>query len=138
MYLSRCTHAHSLLFFCSFTNHSSLSLSFSLSLASHRARGDYYVNECEGGRVEEKVEEEEGGSDSACGEYFCSSFHYLPLSLPGSLLSPHRRNILISVTALHPSHPHLPYLIHAAKEREGGNVEEKMNRNELGREGSEA
>ncbi len=40
MYLSRCTHAHSLPFFRSFTNHSSL------SPASRRAWGDYYVNEC--------------------------------------------------------------------------------------------
>ncbi len=43
MYLSRCTHAHSLPFFRSFTNHSSL------SPASRRAWGDYYVNECERG-----------------------------------------------------------------------------------------
>lgn len=42
-----------------------------------------------------------GGSDTSRGEYFCSSFHYLALSFPGSPLSPHRRNILISVTATH-------------------------------------
>lgn len=42
-----------------------------------------------------------GGSDAPHGEHFCSSFHYLALSFPGSPLSPRRRNILISVTATH-------------------------------------
>lgn len=42
-----------------------------------------------------------GGSDTLHGEYFCSSFHYLALSFPGSPLYPRRKNILISVTATH-------------------------------------
>lgn len=51
-----------------------------------------------------------GGSDTPRGEYFCSSFHYLVLSFPGSPLSPRRRNILISVTAAH-TLPLLPPLL---------------------------
>lgn len=74
-----------------------------------------------------------GGSDSACGEYFCSSFHYLPLSLPGSPLSPHRRNILISVTALHP--PSRTTLTWITLREE--TWREKMNRSQPGSEGSD-
>lgn len=49
-----------------------------------------------------------GGSDAPHGEHFCSSFHYLALSFPGSPLSPRRRNILISVTATHTGPSLLP------------------------------
>lgn len=75
---------------------------FSLSLSAKppcRVWDDYYVNECDW--REGRRDWEGRGSNTPHGEYFCSSFHYLALSFPGSPLSPRRRNILISVTATH-------------------------------------